>query len=288
MPAARNTTLALLALALCVAPSRPAAAQAVPPPIAGLTYDAAGNLYLYTDPVTGNRRGPDPNLTYAANPGGTYIVTSSNFNHTQYADTPVSLTDHTYATTVDALLGGGSVFDMTFALPYADPTVQAAVAQADALLTADGAAFGAPALASSLLTSLGSQTSTVQTGETNDSIGLRNDGSLLGPVISTASFGPGTIGPVSGPPGNGSIEDPLHPLYFFVDAGQTDVNITSGVTFTIAQTVTTTTTDLLTQKYTITGAPRAANAVPEPSSFALLALGLLPAALRARKRQKAA
>ena len=200
-------------------------------------------------------------------------------------NTPVSLTDHTYSTTLDALLNGHSVFDMTFALPYTDPAVQAAVAQADALLAAAGASPSAPSLNASALTSQGSQTTTVQTGETNNSIGTRSDGSLLGPIISTTSYGPGTIGPVSGPPGDGTIEDPLHPLYFFVDAGQTDVNNTIGVTYTIDQTVTTTTTDLLTQQYTITGTPKAAPAVPEPSALALLALGLLPVGfVAARKR----
>ena len=79
----RAALLPLLALALCAWLASPARAQGIPPSIAGLTYDPVGNDYQYTDPITGVVGGPDPNLTYAANPGESFVVTASYFHHTQ-------------------------------------------------------------------------------------------------------------------------------------------------------------------------------------------------------------
>ena len=287
--------LPLLALTLCAASPRPAAAQA---PAPGLTLDPFNGLYLaygptngnvqdlynvYYDPTTRYTFGPDLTLNYAANPGGAFVTTSAAVPVvTSYTDTPVSVTDHTYSTTLDAALGGHGVFDMTFALPYTDPAVQAAVAQADAALTAAGADAGTPALASSALTGLGSQTVSVQAPPVGDA-------SRQTVVVST-TFGPNTTGPfevslyggigVASTGYAGSIGS-----YFYVLPGQTEFNILTTNYYTVDRTVTTTTTDLLTQTYDITGTPRAAPAVPEPSAFALLALGLLPIGVAAARRR---
>ncbi len=58
---------------------------------------------------------------------------------------------------------------------------------------------------------------------------------------------------------------------------------------TVNRTVTTTTTNLLTQTYDIIGAPpSAAPAVPEPAPVALLALGLLPVGFVVGRRTRIA
>jgi hypothetical protein len=245
-----------------------------------------GAVFFYT-------YGPDLLHDYIADPGGSVIVSSEYDALTQYVNTDLSQTDHTYSTTLDALLNGHSVFDMTFALPYSDPTVQAAVTQADALLAAYGASPSIPGLTSTLLTSLGSQTETVQTGESNDGTGeLLGSGLEQGVLSTTTTFGPATIGPnPSGPfPGVyvGNIGDGNPNSVLYIPAGQTDVNIDDTLTTTIDQTVITTNTDLLTQTYDIVGTPHAAPAVPEASDLALLALGLLPLGLivHAKRRQK--
>ncbi len=242
----------------------------------------ANGVGYYYNPTTGFSYGPDLSTNYAPNPGGSLVVTNSQPVVTQYVTTDLAQTDHTYSTTLDALLNGHSVFDMTFALPYSDAVVQAAVTQADALLAAGGASPSSPSLASSLLTALGSRTSTVQTGQATD-------GSV---TSSTTTFGPGTIGPGDSVPvsTNGVTYDPkpTSPYYFFVRPGQTDINIATTTT-TIDQTVTTTTTDLLTQTYDIVGTSNgtgAASAVPEPAPVALLALGLLPVGVLVARRRK--
>jgi hypothetical protein len=234
---------------------------------------AAGQVYTFTGGTFTEDLAPDPTLTYIANPGNNVVATSDTSSETDYVNTPVSVSEQAYSTTVDALLNGQSVFSMTFALSATDPAFQAAVTQADNLLTADGASFSLPALASSLTTNSVATTDF----QTNQSV---TSGSS-----SVRLFGPGTL---QGYIGVGTPATSL--TDFFVNAGQTDVNIDDTLTTTIDRTVTTTNTDLLTQTYDIVGTPHAAPAVPEASDLALLALGLLPLGLivRAKRRKMAA
>ncbi len=164
--------LPLLALALCAGLDRPAEA-------------------LNPAPVPG-----DPN----------HFVSTSTTQETLYDDTPVAVTDDAFSTTVDALLNGHSIFTHTFALPFADPAVQAAVTQVETLLAADGAAPGLPNLTSSL--------PTTQTSTTTDVTGTTTGT----PIITvTTNFGPGTIvvGPVD-----------TAPINFTLLAGQEDTTST--------------------------------------------------------------
>lgn len=254
-------------LLLGTALARPAAAQ-------NLTYDSTRRVYY--DPITGYTYGPDLLRTYAPNPGGATVITNSSTNETVYADTPVSVANHTFATTIEATLGNQVIFQQTFALPYADPIVQASVIQANVIFTANGVVPSAPFLSSSSLTNLGSQTTTLVTGQTTTN--TTSFTSVFGPVI----LGPGISAGVPNYP----YPFPPDPFYFFVLPGQLDINVNIDNVTTIDRTVTTTTTDLLTQRYSITGAFPAA-AVPEPSAWALLSVGVAGVfALRLRKRRQ--
>ncbi len=134
---------------------------------------------------------------------------------------------------------------------------------------ADGAAPGLPQLVSSLPTTQSSTTTDV-TGTTTGT-----------PIFTvTTNFGPGTIvvGPVD-----------TAPINFTLLAGQVDTNVNTSTVTTVDRTVTTTTTNLLTQTYDIVGTPNragAAPAVPEPAPIALLALGLLPVGLLAAHKRR--
>ena len=287
MPIALIRTLRLLALTpllLTLAAAPPARAQVETSPPLVLDHASSPSNPYYYDPATGFTYGPTLSLPYVANPGGGFVTTNSADYHVTNNDTPVAVTDHTYATTIDALLNGQTVFTMTLDQPFSASL--AAVQDADVLLSADGASSSAPSLVSSLLTGLGSVTTVTETGHQTTNV----------VATTTTTFGPATIsapnenepdptGTAYEPPGFPS-DSYTNPVYdFYVLPGQTDFNINSAVDVTVDRTVTTTTTDLLTQTYDITGTPRAANAVPEPSSFALLALGLLPIGVAAARRR---
>jgi hypothetical protein len=277
-------SLGLTALTLCAALARPAAAQ-----VPDLTLQTSG-LYrgLYYSPTYNVYYEPDLLHNYAPNPiassqsfaqPGVTDSTSSN-PATAYVDTPVSVTDKTYSTTVDALLDGQSLFQMTFALPEQD-----AVTQADALLTADGFGVSAPSLVSSLTTPSTAITY-AQTGQ-----------SVSAPVVTvTENFGPGAIGPVNEvyyvvlPADTVPVTAPNSlspgPASLYLAAGQSDLNVNTAPVTTIDRVVTMTTTDMLTQTYDITATPKAANAVPEPAPVALLGLGLMPVMWNPLRRGK--
>jgi hypothetical protein len=174
----------------------------------------------------------------ATNPGGEEVVTDSQTNETDTVDTPVDAPSKTYATTISATLNGGqTVFSQTFALPYSDPAVQAAVAQADAVLAGDNAVAAAPTLAASQVTNVGTQTAITQTGSSD-----------LVTTSTSDTFGPAILGPGLQFANNGG---PLS--YFQVLAGQLDINVNTDNQYTIDQTVTTTGTVLTTQSYVIAG-----------------------------------
>jgi hypothetical protein len=196
---------------------------------------AAGPNLPIIGPVT-NAHADDTALLM--NPGGTVVVTNSEDQQTITVNTPITRTaQQENSVTIEAVLNGRNVlYDQTFALPYSDPAVQAAVTQADADLRAAGATPGAPMLASSTVTDLAPTLSTVRTGSFVST----------GNVTSTTNFGPGVIGPgvrvADGPYGD-----------FPILGGQTNINIDTDFQTTIDQTVTTTPGTLLTQDYTIAG-----------------------------------
>ena len=176
-------------------------------------------------------------LGIAANPGGTVVVTNSPETVTAYNDNVTTNATHDYATEVQAVLNGSTViYDQSFNLPYSDPAVQASVMQAEAALANANAGSSMSVETASNLTALSSQTTTTQTGS---SVPVQS-------ISATYIFGPAIIGPnttVATFPGG----------YFDVLAFQVDTNINSVYTTTISRNVATTSTDLLTQQYTLSG-----------------------------------
>jgi hypothetical protein len=183
-----------------------------------------------------NAHGDD--TTLLTNPGASTVITNTQDQQTITVDTPVTGAPlQMNAVTIEAVLNGSEIlYDQTFALPFSDPTVQAAVAQADADLAAAGATRGAPILESSTLTNLAPTVSTVQTGSFVST----------GNVTSTTTFGPGVIGPGVAV-GDGPRGD------FPILPGQLDINIVTNFQTTVDQTVTTTPVTLLNQEYMISG-----------------------------------
>jgi hypothetical protein len=193
-----------------------------------------------------------------------------------YNTTNVTQQVNTYQVELKARMQGGSyVFDQIYNVAFTDPTVQAAITQAENLLTGDGAtSFTGPTQLSSAQ-STSSATNTVQTGK------------VLGTVssISTLYVGPQTVSTgdrgicQSYTPASGSAPPQLTgcsltgtPLVLL--AGQMDIDTLTVSPYTISQTVTTTNTTLTTQVYGIDGIPTPP-ATPAPPSVWLAITGCL-------------
>jgi hypothetical protein len=96
----------------------------------------------------------------AFNPGGAVLVTAHDELSSYIAvDTPLTQHVNQYSTTLIAKLNGNQLFSQTLGAQFSDPSVQAAILSADALLTGQGATFGAPSLASGSTVLLNSQVS---------------------------------------------------------------------------------------------------------------------------------
>ena len=186
-------------------------------------------------PVTANS-----SIGVAANPGDETVISISSTTTTVYDDTPASNATHTYATVIDGVLSNGAVvYDQSFDLPYSDPQVQAAVAQARSAVQSTGQTPGAAMQAASSLAVLSSQITATQTG------------SSISPGVITSSegIGPSYVGPNTSLPGDADRG------FLHIQPAQTDINVNTSTTTTVDRTVTTTSTDLLSQQYVITGRP---------------------------------
>jgi len=220
------------------------------------------------------------------NPGGQTIVTESFANDPAFVNTPVNQTVNQYRTTLTALLNGGTtVFQQTFAAPFSNPSVQNAVLAADALLTGDAAAFGAPLLTSNSTALQSSVLSYVPTSTTLDlptligcvyilASATCSNVAVTNTTTDTVTFGPATI--MIGPDSSDQ---------FVVQAGQVDINVNNDYTYTVDQNAITTNTYLTTQSYGIDGVTN--SSVPEPSSFAMLGAALVAGSAVLRRRAKA-
>ena len=168
------------------------------------------------------------------NPGGAIVITNSTTSSYVAQDTVVSQQVNQYATTLKATVSGQTVFQQTYAAAFSDPAVQAAVSAADAILTADHAAPGAPVQTSSSSVLQSSQSSYVLTSDTVSTGNVTNS--------TTFTFGPAAIEV-------GSSQADV----FIVLAGQEDANINQNNEYFAERNVVTTDTYLTTQTYTIQG-----------------------------------
>ena len=188
----------------------------------------------------------------------TNTTTYTTSTKTIYEDTynPLSLTVDEYSTEILALLNGSIIYDQTFALAFSDPTVQAAVQAAEALLAADNATFGAPVLTSAstaLASSVTANSAPVTTG---------TDVSFT----TTMYIGPQTI----------MVGDNQSQSFTIVPGGiDYDTLVTSDVHQSID--VVTTNTYLTTQFWQIDGVTAPVSSVPDASSTGLMLGGSLVA-----------
>jgi hypothetical protein len=200
----------------------------------------------------------------APNPGGTVVTTNSTSATIGYVDTPVTQRVDLYSTTVVALQNGSQVFSQSFSVPFTDAAVQAAIVQANGILSGRGATFGAPALTtntsvlqSSVITP--PPTSTCLSPGTNTVTGATT-------VTTVDTFGPATV----------AVGD-CQSDTFTVLSGQLDININTDIVFAVPRNVVTTNTFLTTQTYLITGTggTAAVAGAPALSGWGMAGLALL-------------
>ena len=212
------------------------------------------------------------------NPGGDTVVTNSMTATATYVINPVTNNVSNFSTTVTAFLNGTLVAGGSFALPFTDPTVQAAVAAADAVLAANGASYGAPVLFSTATTTSSSTAAPVVPNLSCAQ--LTSGGYAQNGVVSisqTHLFGPATV------PVGTCLQDTIS-----IVPGQLDININNDVGYNVPVNAVTTVASTMTQVYDIFGltaaSPPVPVSVPEPGSAALLLAGAGAIALRQRRR----
>ncbi len=211
------------------------------------------------------------------------FFTNSTAEFDTIANTSVTASNTVYSIELQAeMQGSGLLYDQVFTVPFSDPSVQAAVAQAESILNGAGAtSISGPSLISDS-SALSGATSTIVTGSTlNDVISATEE--FVGPLDKlVGDFGVcqsytldannyATVSNCSAIPGTLSLT-----------AGQDDFDTFVLALFTVDQTTTETTTDTITQVYRLDGvAP--ATALPEPPAGLLFVAGLAGLVLHRRK-----
>jgi hypothetical protein len=217
--------------------------------------------------------------------GGETVITPSLLNDPTFVNTPVNQAINEYQTTITAVLNGGtSVYQQTFSAPFNALAVQNAVTAADALLTGDGATFGAPFQTTNSTALLSSTTSYVPTSPTLDLPTLfacnptlvNYTGTCNGVSVTFAedlSSAVDTFGPATIMTGAGNTDQ------YAIPGGQEDINVNYDYTYTVTQNALTTNTYLTTQSYQIDGTTSQSTA-PEPGTWGLVLGSLLLLALQ--------
>ncbi len=208
--------------------------------------------------------------------------------NSQTVNNPLAVTQNLFSTQIIARgLGGQVVFDQTLHFAFADPAVQALVAQASLALNGIGAAsILGPSLISTGFVSEGTSVVTRQTGS-------REDSYLVG---TTVTFGPDVVttgemecqsfaitGAGSGVPSGCTGGTP-----YVVGDGSENFHTWNHVLTTIFQDVTTTETFRTRQVYLLQaqdGGSAVVSEVPEPGTLGLLLAGA-PAFFALRRRRR--
>jgi hypothetical protein len=215
------------------------------------------------------------------------VVTVSFLNDPTFVNTPLTQVVNDYQTTITAILNGGAtVYQQTFSAPFNAVSVQNAIAIADALLSGDGATFGAPFQTANSTALVSSMTTDVPTSPTldlptlfacNPAIGNYTEtcaGVSVTSTYDTSSeiygYGPATI-----MTGAGNTDE------YAIPAGQEDINVNQDYTYVVNQNAVTTNTYLTTQSYEIDGTTNSTS-TPEPGTLALIGCALSILALRRR------
>jgi hypothetical protein len=261
----------------------------------------ADGSYPFTETVT-----TAGSLTYSTT--GTLVVNSTSQTNAEidtFNTTTVTQPATAFQVELKARMQGGSyLFDHTYNVPFSDPSIATAIAQAKSVLTGAGAvSFTGPTQLSSTQ-STSSSTNTVQTG--SQSTGMpSNTYTYTAPTTGPETIYTGNRGicqsysfPASAPPvltGCSLTGTPIvfGPSFyasgiFYVPEYDTDTLVVNLVT--INQTATTTNTTLTSQVYELDGAAAggATPATPAPPTLLLALMGLALAGLysvRLRLRQ---
>ena len=190
-------------------------------------------------------------------------------------------------------LGGPLLLDQTFAAPFTDPVVQAALMSARQLLASQGATgFIGPTLLSNITNLTGSTTSpsVIQTAPSQNFVTVSTivgGGSIVGQNM-TAIVQTGNIGQCLGVDAVTKVPfgcDPTTGNPLTVVVGTVDLNANSHTLYTIGVTNTTMNTFLTSQSYELDGT-RGPARIPEPGTLATMALAFAGLwRLRALKRR---
>ncbi len=206
--------------------------------------------------------------------------------------TPVTQQVNTFQVELKARMQGGAyLFDKTYNVAYSDPTVQAAIAQAQGQLTSAGAvSFTGPTQLSSTQSQVSSTTNTVETSrQTTQTSNIVS--TFVGPqTVFIGDRGVCQTDPTTTPTANLVNIQSGGPCSagtaFTLAGGQMDIDVMILSRVTINKTATTTNTVLTTQVYELDGIPAATPPpTPAPPSLILALTGLAGAGLFAASQR---
>jgi hypothetical protein len=167
--------------------------------------------------------------------------------HYTYVDQPVARTQDAYSTTLETLSGDQVVSRATFYVPFANPQVQQAVSDAQAILASDGSqSVSGPVLISTFIT----QSSSLSYETTGHSATATES---LGPPVAT--IGPNTIDvDLNYISALKDFDYSVSPQPVFVPLGEEYFAQPTTFNWTVYRNAVTTQTILVSQTYSLTGA----------------------------------